>query len=103
MLCEYFSLNACNFALKLLSDAYIGLVGPYQYFGWYGPGHTGHTGSAALVMFTHRAGNVCSIYSKAANNLALSDALATLSNLEASLFASLILRSSIHFLPTAGF
>jgi len=28
---------------------YIGLARPYQYFGWYGPDHTGHTASAALA------------------------------------------------------
>jgi len=55
MLCDSFALTACNllsngFVKKLLSDAcaYIGLARPYQYFGWYGPGHTGHTASAAL-------------------------------------------------------
>jgi len=51
MLCDFFSacklLSNC-FVKKILSDAYIGLVGPYQYFGWYGPGLTGHTASAAL-------------------------------------------------------
>jgi len=45
--------RACNllsncFVKKLLSGvcAYIGLARPYQYFGWYGPGHTA---SAALA------------------------------------------------------
>jgi len=47
------SFSACKllsncFVKKLLSGAYIDLAGPYQYFGWYGPGHTGHTASAAL-------------------------------------------------------
>ena len=55
MVCDSFSLNACEllsncFVKKILSDVYIGLAGPYQYFSWYGPGHTGHTASAALVI-----------------------------------------------------
>jgi len=55
MLCDYFSacklLSNC-FVKKTLSDAYIGLAGPYQYFGWYGPGHTA---SAALVPYPRYA------------------------------------------------
>jgi len=56
MLCDSFSINACNllsnyFVKKILSNAYNGLAGPYQYFGWYDPGRTGHTASAALAFF----------------------------------------------------
>jgi len=58
VLCDSFSLNACKLLSKLLSDAYSGLARPYQYFGWYGPGHTGHTASAAhglSLLITNRA------------------------------------------------
>jgi len=45
MLCDSFLHNAGKllsncFVKKLLSDAYIGLAWSYQYFAWYGPGHT---------------------------------------------------------------